>query len=61
MSRESAETALCLKKIYSKIFSAYFPMAEFVKPLGDGLLMIIPQRSYDLNARLRLVGACGLD
>lgn len=37
---DSAQTALYLKKLYAKLIDTYFPSASFLKPTGDGLLVI---------------------
>ena len=37
---ESTDTAQFLRTIYSKILEDYFPTADFVKPTGDGLMLI---------------------
>lgn len=37
---ESPNVALFIKRFFLKIISDYFPSAEFVKPTGDGLLLI---------------------
>lgn len=39
---ESTDTAEFLKSIYIKILDEYFPDAEFFKPTGDGLLILLP-------------------
>lgn len=38
---DSAQTALFIKKIYAKIIDEYFGDAAFVKPTGDGLLVVL--------------------
>jgi hypothetical protein len=37
---DSAQTALYLKKVYAKLIDTYFTSASFIKPTGDGLLVI---------------------
>ena len=38
---DSAQTALFMKKVYAKLIDRFFMDAAFVKPTGDGLLVII--------------------
>lgn len=38
---DSAQTAIFLKKIYSKLIDRYFDDAAFIKPTGDGLLVVV--------------------
>jgi class 3 adenylate cyclase len=38
---ESTDTAEFLKSVYIKILDQYFPDAEFFKPTGDGLLILL--------------------
>jgi class 3 adenylate cyclase len=38
---DSAQTALYVKKIYANLIDRFFAEAAFVKPTGDGLLVII--------------------
>lgn len=42
MRVESPETAIYLKRVYTRIIEDYFPNASFFKPTGDGLLIIVP-------------------
>lgn len=44
---ESTDTAEFLKSVYIRILDEYFPDAEFVKPTGDGLLVLL---SYDRDS-----------
>jgi hypothetical protein len=37
---DSAQTALYIKKVYAKLIDRYFSAASFVKPTGDGLLVV---------------------
>lgn len=37
---DSAQTALYLKKLYAKLIDTFFQSASFIKPTGDGLLVI---------------------
>jgi hypothetical protein len=37
---DSAQTALYVKKLYSKLIDKYFADASFIKPTGDGLFVI---------------------
>jgi len=38
---DSAQTALYIKKLYAKLIDKYFAEAAFVKPTGDGLLVVL--------------------
>jgi class 3 adenylate cyclase len=38
---DSAQTALFIKKFYAKLIDGYFTDAAFVKPTGDGLLVVL--------------------
>lgn len=38
---DSAQTALFIKKIYAKLIDRYFEQAAFLKPTGDGLLVVL--------------------
>jgi class 3 adenylate cyclase len=38
---DSAQTALFIKKIYAKLIDKYFADAAFLKPTGDGLLVVL--------------------
>jgi class 3 adenylate cyclase len=37
---DSAQTALYIKKVYATLIDSYFKEASFIKPTGDGLLVI---------------------
>jgi class 3 adenylate cyclase len=39
--RDSYEVALFIKKVYIKLIDQYFTQASFIKPTGDGLLVVI--------------------
>lgn len=41
-TRESPDTAVFLKRVYTKLIDHYFPFADFYKSTGDGLLITIP-------------------
>lgn len=41
---ESPDTAMYIKRVYSRLIDEYFPYASFYKPTGDGLMAIV---SYD--------------
>jgi len=41
---ESADLVVFIKQVYEKLVDGYFPNARFVKPTGDGLLIVIPYR-----------------
>jgi len=42
--RESPDTAMYIKRVYTRLIDEYFPSATFYKPTGDGLLIVM---SYD--------------
>jgi class 3 adenylate cyclase len=42
MSGDPAETALYLRRVYSRILENYFAGYSFFKPTGDGLLLVVP-------------------
>jgi class 3 adenylate cyclase len=46
---ESPEAAVFLKKVYTKLIDNYFSEASFIKPTGDGLLIIIPYTEEELS------------
>ena len=46
---ESPETAIFLKRVYSRIIEDYFSDASFFKPTGDGLLIIVPYSELNLQ------------
>lgn len=48
MTVDSAETAIFIKKVYKKLIDEHFPNASFIKPTGDGLLIIIPYSEENL-------------
>ena len=59
MRVESPETAIYLKRVYTRIIEDYFPNASFFKPTGDGLLIIVPYSERDLQYVLPdSVGKC---
>lgn len=45
---DSAQTALYIKKVYAKLIDRYFSKASFVKPTGDGLLVVEAFQEADL-------------
>lgn len=45
--RDSIEVGLFIKKTYTKLLDDYFKDASFVKPTGDGLLVVIEHRETD--------------
>lgn len=47
---DSAQTALYVKKVYGKLIDRYFAEASFVKPTGDGLLVVQAFEEGDLAA-----------
>lgn len=40
--RESPDTAMYVKRVYTTLIEKYFPNASFFKPTGDGLMLIVP-------------------
>lgn len=62
---ESSDAALYLRTLYTRVLRDYFPQADFVKPTGDGLLLVrelgteepeVVQRCRDwFNAGIRLI------
>ncbi len=47
--RESPDTAMYIKRVYSKLIDEYFSSASFYKPTGDGLLVTIPYNEKNLT------------
>ena len=43
---ESPDVALFVRNVYKKLIDRYFPDAPFIKPTGDGLLIVIPITPY---------------
>lgn len=56
-SRESPDTAMFIKRVYLQLLDNHFPSARFVKPTGDGLLLVF---QYD-EATLSSVSATVLE
>jgi class 3 adenylate cyclase len=52
---ESPDTAMFIKRVYSRIVDEYFPSAAFFKPTGDGLLVIV---KYDEKTLKTVVQSC---
>lgn len=46
---ESPDIAMFIKRFFINIISNHFPTAKFVKPTGDGLLLIFPYSEQNLN------------
>jgi class 3 adenylate cyclase len=46
---ESANVVVFIREIYRKLIDGYFPNAPFVKPTGDGLLIVIPYEKETLK------------
>jgi len=46
---ESPDTAMFIKRFYLKLIDDYFPTAQYVKPTGDGLLIIYKYTEDNLN------------
>lgn len=45
---DSAQTALYIKKVYAKLIDRFFSHASFIKPTGDGLLVVEAFEENDL-------------
>jgi class 3 adenylate cyclase len=54
---ESTDTAEFLKTIYIEILDEYFPDAEFFKPTGDGLLILLGYDRANLQEVVRSAAA----
>jgi class 3 adenylate cyclase len=50
---ESTDTAEFLKTVYLKILDEHFPDAEFFKPTGDGLLILLDYNRENLQEVVR--------
>jgi hypothetical protein len=50
---ESTDTAEFLKSVYIRILDEYFPDAEFFKPTGDGLLILLGYQRETLTEVVR--------
>ncbi|HEX7279025.1 MAG TPA: adenylate/guanylate cyclase domain-containing protein [Solirubrobacterales bacterium] len=50
---ESTDTAEFLKTVYIKILDEHFPDAEFFKPTGDGLLILLDYEEKNLEKVVR--------
>lgn len=48
-TRESPDTAMFIKKVYTKLIDSYFDFASFYKSTGDGLLLTIPYNESNLK------------
>jgi class 3 adenylate cyclase len=46
--RESPDTAMYIKRVYTRLIDEYFAPASFYKPTGDGLLVTIPYTENNL-------------
>lgn len=49
---DSAQTALYIKKVYARLIDGYFDDGSFIKPTGDGLLVVKPFVEVDLFGAL---------
>jgi class 3 adenylate cyclase len=45
---ESSEAAVFLRRMYISILDDYFPQADFFKPTGDGLMIILSYTAEDI-------------
>jgi len=58
---ESVETAVYIKRVYTRMIDEYFPGASFYKPTGDGMLITIPYTYTEESLRQAVdvaVGGC---
>jgi len=46
---DSANVGLFIVEVYKKLIDECFPTAPFLKPTGDGLLIILPYRKDNLR------------
>jgi class 3 adenylate cyclase len=58
---ESTDTAEFLKSVYIKILDDYFPDAEFFKPTGDGLLILLSYSRAELEEVVRAAVSKSID
>lgn len=58
---ESTDTAEFLKTVYIKVLDEYFPDAEFFKPTGDGLLILLDYTRENLRDKVRSAVSRSLD
>lgn len=49
MSGDPAQTGLYLKRVYQQILDNYFVEASFFKPTGDGLLLVVPFETSEVE------------
>jgi class 3 adenylate cyclase len=45
---ESPDLAMYIKRLYVQLITRHFPTAKFVKPTGDGLLLVFPYNEGNL-------------
>lgn len=51
---ESSEAAVYLRRMYARVLDDFFPDADFFKPTGDGLLVILGYGQDTLAARVQV-------
>jgi len=57
--RDSFEVALFIKRVYTRLIDQYFTDAAFIKPTGDGLLVVIHYTETDYkDVMTRTVKTC---
>ncbi|MGR3295982.1 MAG: hypothetical protein ACUZ8A_07135, partial [Candidatus Bathyanammoxibius sp.] len=58
-ARESFDTSVFLKRMYTSLIDNYFPFSAFYKSTGDGLLIIVPFTADTLkDACVRTIDSC---
>ena len=56
---ESVETAVYIKRVYTRMIDEYFPGASFYKPTGDGMLITMPYTDTEESLRQAAQAAVG--
>ena len=56
---ESVETAVYIKRVYTRMIDDYFPGASFYKPTGDGMLITMPYTYTEESLRQAAQAAVG--
>lgn len=59
-SVDSVEVAWFLKRMYHLVLTEYFPNAEFCKPTGDGLLIVLHYKDTALRAVANMAAEAAL-
>src|SRR3712207_10873 len=56
---ESPDTAMYIKRLYLQLVGKFFPYAKFVKPTGDGMLLVFTYSEKTLHdVAKRVIGSC---